>query len=361
MAPISKIILFLTAVVFFFGQLLRIDLKNFSFPLIDIFIFLLFLINIFDKFKTKNWQIKNKFFLYFLIFAWISFLINFLIHPIYSLTPIFYLFRLTFLFSFFIFPINPKILSDKFHKVFNLVIFANVIFGLIQYFFWPDFTYFDSLDWDPHLFRLVSTFFDPTFTGLIFLLFLIKIFLDQKIPFRKTLLFTTYLALALTYSRSSLIAFLVSFSFISLKTKKTKIFFIALIIFLLTIISLPRQAGEGTKLERTSSIKAKIENYKEGLNIFTKSPIIGHGYNNLSFVRNISNKNSHANFGFDSSLLTIITTTGIIGFILFILGIKNEFIQSNLTKKTFWIAILFHSLFANSLLYPWILIFFIFT
>lgn len=360
MASISKIILFLTAIVFFFGQLLRIDLKNISFPLIDICIFLLFLINIFDKFKTKNWQIKNKFFLYFLVFAWISFLINFLIHPVYSLTPIFYLFRLSFLLSFFIFPINPKFLSDKFHQFFDLIIFSNIIFGLIQYFLWPDFTYFDSLNWDPHLFRLVSTFFDPTFTGLIFLLFLIKTFLDQKIPFQKTLLFTTYLALALTYSRSSLIAFLISFSFISLKKKKPKIFFVTLIIFLLTIVLLPRQAGEGTKLERTSSIKAKIENYKEGFGVFVKSPIIGHGYNNLQFVRNVSIKNSHANSGFDSSLLTTLTTTGVIGFILFILGIKNEFIQSNLTKKTFWIAILFHSLFANSLLYPWILLFLVF-
>lgn len=357
MALIPKIILFLTAFVFFFGQLLRIDFKNISFPAIDICIFLLFLANIFDKFKTKNWQIKNKFFLYFIGFSWLSFLINFLIHPVYSLTPILYLFRLTFLLSFFIFPLNQKYLLKNFEKFFNLIIISNIIFGLIQYFIWPNFTYFDVLNWDPHLFRLVGTFFDPTFTGLIFLLFLIKIFLGKKNNLQKILLLISYLGLALTYSRSSIIAFFIAFSFIAFKLKKPKIFFVSLIIFLLTIVSLPRQAGEGTKLERTSSIKAKIENYQQGFNVFLKSPIIGHGYNNLAFVRNISNKKSHANFGFDSSLLTILATTGIIGFILFIFGLKTEFIKSDLTKQTMWVSILFHSLFANSLLYPWILLF----
>lgn len=361
MALISKIILFSTAFVFFFGQLFRLNFSDISFAIIDIFIFLLFSINIFDHFKTKNWKIKNKFFLYFLIFTWISFLINLFVSHIYSLKPILYLLRLTFLFSFFIIPLNKDFLSQKFHKFFDLIIISNIIFGLIQYFFWPDFTYFNSLNWDPHLFRLVGTFFDPTFTGLIFLLFLIKIFLSKKTHFQKFLIILSYLGLALTYSRSSLIAFLLAFSFIALKLKKPKIFFISLIIFLLTIISLPRQTGEGTKLERTSSIKAKIENYKEGIGVFLKSPIIGHGYNNLSFVRTNINENSHANSGFDSSLLTILTTTGIIGFFLFIIGLKNEFKQSNLTKQTMWISILFHSLFANSLLYPWILLFLILT
>lgn len=360
MAFISKIILFLTAFVFFFGQLFRINFQNISFPIIDIFIFILFLVNIFDHFKNKDWKIKNKYFLYFLIFAWISFLINLFISHIYSLKPVLYLLRLTFLFSFLVIPLNRYFLSQKFHKFFNLIIISNIIFGLIQYLLWPDFTYFDSLNWDPHLFRLVGTFFDPTFTGLIFLLFLIKIFLCKKTNFQKFLIILSYFGLALTYSRSSLIAFLLAFSFIALKLKKPKIFFISLIIFLLTIVSLPRQIGEGTKLERTSSIKAKIENYKEGIGVFLKSPIIGHGYNNISFIRTNKNPDSHANSGFDSSLLTILVTTGIIGFILFILGLKFEFSKSNLVKQTMWISILFHSLFANSLLYPWILLFLIF-
>jgi hypothetical protein len=115
--------------------------------------------------------------------------------------------------------------------------------------------------------------------------------------------------------------------------------------------------GEGTKLERSSSIMAKIENYKEGINVFTKSPLLGVGYDNLFYIRTSSNINSHSLSGFDSSLLTILTTTGIFGFIFFILGINKKFNQSNLTQQSLLIAVLFHSLFANSLLYPWILFF----
>jgi O-antigen ligase len=125
---------------------------------------------------------------------------------------------------------------------------------------------------------------------------------------------------------------------------------------LLTIVVLPRQPGEGTKLERTSSITAKIQNYQEAFATFKKSPIIGIGYNNISFIRDIKTTNSHANSGFDGSLATIFVSTGIIGGFIFLFGIKNLFTNASLLQKTMAITILFHSLFANSLLYPWILI-----
>jgi len=353
MAPISTIVFGLTIFSFFIGQILRFNFLNISFSLIDIAISLLFLLNTFQHFKNKDFKIKNKYFLYFLIFAWIFLVFNIFRYQIYSPKPFFYLFRLTCLLSFFIFPLNIK---SKIKFFFSLAIIANIIFGFIQYFIWPNFTYFDILNWDPHLFRLVSTFFDPTFTALIYLLFLIKIFIDKKFPFRIPFLIITYIAMVLTYSRSTYLAFLLAFTFLSFKFKNIKIFLISLLIISITIFIIPRQPGEGTKLERNSSIKAKIENYQEGWNLFTKSPIIGHGYNNLFFIRDNDNPNSHANSGFDGSIMTLLTTTGIIGTTLFLFGIKNLYQKSDLTKQTFLLAILFHSLFANSLLYPWILI-----
>jgi len=355
MALISTIILFITAIVFFFGQLLRLDINNISFPAIDICITLLFLTNIFTHFKNKTLKIKNKYFFYFLIFTWISFLVNLINYHTDILRSLLYLIRLNILISFFIFPITFS--TPKFKNFFYITIIANIIFGFIQYFFYPDFTAFKSLNWDPHLYRLISTFFDPTFTGLIYLLFLIIIFLKKNFPLRIPLLILSYTAIALTYSRSTYLSFLIAFTFIAKAQKKPKIFLISLILIISTICLMPRQAGEGTKLERTSSIKAKIENYKEGISVFIKSPIIGHGYNNLFSVRQINNPDSHANSGFDGSLLTILATTGIIGFILFTLGLKHYFISADFTQKTLLITILFHSLFANSLLYPWVLLF----
>lgn len=353
MAFISTIIFIFAVFSFFIGQIFRINLINISFPLIDISIVSLFLWNLYSHFKNKDLRINNKYFLYFLIFAWVSLVVNLFRYHINSLTPIFYLIRLTCLLSFFVFPLK---LETKFKNIFYISIIANIIFGLIQYFFWPDFTYFDALNWDPHLYRLVSTFFDPTFTGLIFLFFIIKTFLDKKIPYRIPILIVSYMAMVLTYSRSTYLAFLISFIYLAKQFKKINIFLISLLIMSLTIIILPRQPGEGTKLERTSSITAKIQNYKEALTTFKKSPIIGIGYNNISFVRDKKITNSHANSGFDGSLVTIFVSTGLIGGIMFLLGLKIIFVKSSLLQKTMILAMLLHSLFANSLLYPWILV-----
>lgn len=357
MAFITSIIYLSTIIAFFFGQLLRIEINNISFPVIDIFISLIFCLNIFKKIKNKDFKVKNKYLLYFLFFAWFSFFFNYFRYHFDLIKPILYLFRLTFLLSFLTFP--PTI-NKNLKKIFHLIIFSNIIFGLIQYLIWPNFTYFNSLNWDPHLYRLVSTFFDPTFTALIYLSLIIIAFLKNKFPLRKIVLIISYLAMVLTYSRSTYLSFLVAFIFIAYQKRNFKIFILSLILITSTILCLPRFEGEGTKLERTSSISSKIENYKEAFNLFLKAPIIGHGYNNLSYIRSINNQNSHANSGFDSSLMTILTTTGGIGLFLFILGFNKTFNQSNLTQKTILISIFFHSLFANSLLYPFILLLLIF-
>lgn len=359
----KSLILIGLIISFFLGQLYRINILDFSFPLIDVFILILAVFNIFIHFiKNKRFVASNKYLLFFLIFAWLSLLINFIYFNFPPLKPLFYLIRLSCLLSFFIFPLPNNFINKKIMYLFMISIFANIIFGIIQYFIWPDFTYFNSLNWDPHLYRLVSTFFDPTFTGLIYLMFLIKIYFTHDInpQIRFPLLFFTYLALALTYSRSTFLALVIAAFFVSLKTKKSKIFLLTTLLVVSTIILLPRPPGEGTKLERTSSITAKIVNYQEGWSVFTQSPIIGHGYNNLMYIRQSNNPLSHGIAAFDGSLMTILTTTGLIGLLLFIFGLAHLFHSTSFLKQTILIAVLVHSLFANSLLYPWTLIFLLF-
>lgn len=360
MASLSKIILFCIPIVFFFGQLLRIDTKLFSFPLIDIFIILLAAFNIIQKIIEKKLVIKNKYFLFFLAFTYTSFLTNLIIHPVFSLNSFFYLVRLSCLLSLIIFPINFQTTNFRFQQLFNLSIFANIIFGLIQYFIWPDFTFFNVMGWDPHLYRLVSTFFDPTFTALIYLFFIGYLFTSKlQNNFKIPLLAISYIAFVLTYSRSSFISFAVLFTFFAFKYKNIKIFIISFVLITSTLFFLPRQPGEGTKLERTSSIAAKIQNYKEAFSVFKQSPLIGVGYNNISSVRPNQNPQSHADAAFDSSLMNILVTTGIIGLLLFCFGLFNFFSKSSILVQGLIITTIFHSLFANSLLYPWILIYLI--
>lgn len=347
MALVTKITLYLCLLFFFFGQLFRLNFLNFSFPLFSLAILPLAFFNLLTQ-KNILKKLNHPVF-YFIIFSLFALIINWFKFS-FSFTSFFYWLRLISLLSFFLFPLK---IDNKIDRFFQLILWASLIFGFIQYLFWPDFTVFSSFNWDPHLYRLVGTFFDPTFTGLIFLLFLLKIYFYYSS--NKLLIFLPYLGLALTYSRSSLLAFFFVFTFISIIKKNIKIFLTTTLLIFLTIILLPRMPGEGTKLERSSSIKAKIENYKEGLKLFTTSPIIGVGYNNLPSIR--ADKNSHANSGFDGSLLTIAITTGLIGLFLF----SSIFISSLGSSSLYWqsllLAVFVHSLFANSLLYPWILLY----
>ena len=350
MALATKITLYLTIIFFFFGQLFRLQIFNISIPVFEIAFLLLAILNLFNQ-KITLKSLRSPV-VYFAIFSLLTLIINWFRYP-FSITSFLYWLRLVSMLSFFIFPLK---IDQKIDNFFQIILWSNIIFGFIQYFFWPDFTYFSTQNWDPHLYRLLSTFFDPTFTALIYLFFLLKIYFNH--PTNRLLLFIPYLGLALTYSRSSLIAFFIVFIYIAIKKYNLKIFLTTLLLVFLTILLLPRMPGEGTKLERTSSIKAKIINYREGAKLFFTSPIIGIGYNNLPSLR--SNSNSHANSGFDSSLLTIAITTGLIGLIFFIKIFASSINSNSLYWQSLLLAVFIHSLFANSLLYPWILFFLVF-
>lgn len=355
MALTTKITSYFLLLIFPFGQLLRSKIFNFSFPVIDIFIIILAIFNLIHQ---KPLKIHNRPLFFFLIYSFFSLILNHFLSSYPPIKPFFYYLRLAALLSFFVFGKSTIIFSKTFSRLLDLVIISNIVFGIIQYLFWPNLTYFDSLNWDPHLNRLVSSFLDPTFTGLLYLLFLIFLFLNYRLQITDYKLLIPYLALALTYSRSSLLAFIASFAYISIKKKQAKIFIGAIVITAITVFLLPRPPGEGTKLERTNSFYAKIENYRQGINLFLKSPLIGHGYNHLSYIQNIDS-NSHAASGLDSSLLTILVTHGIIGFSLFIGGLMIIFRNSNILSQSLFIAILTHSFFSNSLLYPWVLFLFL--
>jgi len=211
MALVTKITLYFALIFFFFGQLYRLNFLNFSFPLFSLFILSLAFFNLLTQ-KNIFKKLKHPA-VYFIIFSLLSLIINWFKYP-FSFSSLFYWIRLISLLSFFVFPLK---IDHKIDKFFQIIIWSTLIFGLIQYFFWPDFTAFSAFNWDPHLYRLVGTFFDPTFIGLILLLFIIKIYFNYS--FNKLLLFIPYLGLALTYSRSSLLALFIVFTFISIIKK----------------------------------------------------------------------------------------------------------------------------------------------
>ena len=322
----EQIILFAFLVLFPFGQIIRLGILH---P-IDI------VVGIGAAYVIIKCLPKPSVFKYFFNFLLIAAFTWVLGATFYGFL---YLIRLGayFYFSVFIFNLKNKKTLPSFLIALSLF---SALFGWIQYFWFPSFKSFMVWGWDEHLYRIAGTFLDPAFLALILVFGIILS--------RKTLI-TLFLALTLafTYSRAGYLAFTAAMLF----QKR----FLLIFAFLLLILFLPRPAGEGVMLERTASIINRFNNYKQTLNIFEKNSLFGVGYNNLCSAKN-SDFSSHSCFGSDSSLLFILATTGVIGFISFIYLVFG--ISRYLTSYIFYptsIALLVHSLFSNSLFYPWVL------
>ena len=340
----EQIILFAFLILFPFGQIIKIGQIN---P-IDIAVLLGAIVAILKRYK------KPRYFNSFLSVALFSYLLSiFIIKNSQVAVGFLYFARLT---SYLYFYLFLRSFKDK-KLLFNsllLTSFFSALFGWFQYFIYPDLTSLKYFGWDDHLYRLVGTFLDPGFTCLIIVFGALLSYAKKKY-----LLFSFFvITLAFTYSRAGYLAFVFSLFIASLIFKKLKIFLISISCFVAIVFLLPTPAGEGVNLARTYSITFRIENYQETFQIFKKFPVFGVGFNNLCIYK--GSGNSHSCSGSDSSLLLILATTGIVGFIVFISSILK--IIFNLKKgfysNTFLVilaAVFIHSFFANSLFYPWVM------
>jgi hypothetical protein len=239
-------------------------------------------------------------------------------------------------------------LIDK-NFVLNGLIFTGLAFsiiGIMQYIVFPDMRIMKYLGWDDHYYRIVSTFFDPNFSGIIYAC--TSLILLRKYKF---LFVISFIALLFTYSRTAYLSFFFGLSIYLIQIKKIKYIFISLIIILLILKNLPTSSGgEGVKLGRVSSVNNRIDSIKTGLNVFIQNPIIGIGFNTYRFLPG-KNLESHSSGGVENSYVLILLTTGILGFLAFINILKKIPIQPEI------VTILVSALFINSLFYPWIMIY----
>jgi len=246
---------------------------------------------------------------------------------------------------------------------------AVAVFGLVQYFLWPDISALTTLGWDPHYYRLAGTFLDPNFTGIILVLTIILLIANFKQHLTCYLLLViSYLSLALTYSRASWLALLGGVgSWFWLKKGKGGIKSIIFIIFIIiiTAIILPRgRGGEGVKLERIASLQSRAGSWQQALIIAKDHPLFGVGFNTYRYAQKrygFLEENwqiSHAGAGADSSFLFVLATSGILG-VLGFLGVLGKILEISYKKSLLvfasLIAVITHSFFNNTLFYPWVM------
>lgn len=245
---------------------------------------------------------------------------------------------------------------------------ATALFGLLQYFFYPSLRNLYYLGWDPHDFRIFGTFLDPGFLGLIFVLSLIMLYLkiiEKRSKFYLISALIVFIALALTYSRSSYLALGISLVYLTYIYKKWSLFIGLIFIGAVAFFLLPRNLPSvGVNLGRTTSIEGRIGSWSESVNLISKSPIFGLGFDTLRYTGNQLPSQyfqgnpitSHSATGVENSLLFVLTTTGIVGFFSYLYLLYMIFKLGNVLVKVSLISILVHSFFNNSLFYPWVMI-----
>src|SRR3989344_5110352 len=291
------------------------------------------------------------------------------------------LFLIRFLLYFSVMIITLNVVKrKKMEKWVNIFLSAGTILiflGFLQLLFIPNLIFLASYGWDPHQARIVSTFLDPNFMGIVFV-FLASFSLAKylyKREFTQILLFlSSATAILLTFSRSSYLAFLVALLIIGV-LKSFKVTSFTILIFLLSFLIIP-QARERVvgAITFDETAEARVESWQRALTVFGDHFLIGVGFNayrysqaSYGFFENDQDLGGHSGAGSDSSLLLVAATTGVLGlgaFIWILLSIWQ--IVSKSAKKNFFAlgalasfaALLVHSQFVNSLFFPQIMILF---
>ena len=374
-----------------FGQFLRVEIGSGGVLFSDVFLPLLAIMWGFQKLLEGGfvniWKKLQKFPLFWESFFLISLFSGSLFLSGADLTfrefseSGFYLFRYFFLllFAFIVFDeLSSGKNSQKKQKIFLYIIFTSgvvlAILGFLQLKIYPDFKEMAKIGWDPHIGRLLSTWFDPNFLGGLFSFLLVllagifSIFLPhiQKDiknreytmrPYTSSILFSVIsgillLALLFTFSRSALLTFVIPVFFLGIFYFRKILLIAGLgILFILPFSDRAMQRiGDG--IESAVSVteshplflpdptaRLRVENFEEGLNLVNKNPenfIRGIGFNTIRLHRT---ENIHSSGGFDSSLLNVFVTTGIFGLIVFLLfhfalitKISRK-LQKNLSQK----------------------------
>lgn len=378
-----KKLLFLALLFFPLGELGRFSITStVALTLNDIIVSCVVILWFIEKLRQKD---KALPYLKQIIFFWIVAFGALILSPL-NMTRQEFLISFLYLLRFIIYSSVYFVVIGFDYKVKQIVakimVFSGSVFlflGFAQYFIFPDLRPWFSKGWDQHLYRLFGTFLDPNFTGAFFVLFFIfvlgqfnqkKQLLQQKWIIVLGLL--TAVAIFLTYSRSAILAFFVTmltYLIICKKLRWIMLIFIVFVLGLLVLSETPR--SEGTNLLRTASVQARSTSINQALIIFKGHPVLGVGFDAYRYAQkaygyNITSKFGtpvHSGAGTDNSFLFVLATTGITGFVSYLL-VLGYFLKETYRKRErqfaligflSLIALMVDSLFVNSLFYPFLM------
>lgn len=205
---------------------------------------------------------------------------------------------------------------------------ALTILGFVQLKLFPDFSFMVPNGWDPHIGRMLSTWFDPNFLGgfLSFIAVIAGGIALYSTGRRRIVLWALAAFLSagivLTYSRSGYLAFIVGVGVLTF-LKSRRLFLLMVVLAGFIVMSVPRVHDRivgALQVDETAS--ARIVSWQNAFGVYRDHPISGIGYNTYRYVSVDygfqKDAADHSAGGSDSSLLTILVTTGPVGLLVFL-------------------------------------------
>ncbi|QQR84053.1 O-antigen ligase family protein [Candidatus Peregrinibacteria bacterium] len=296
------------------------------------------------------------------------------------------------------YPQKPLRLTLVVMMVLSALVIA--LFGFLQLRFFPSFLELGlHLEgWDPHIGRLLSTWFDPNFVGGLFA-FVSPMAIAVGIYYHRERKWMHFLiaglvsillmsALYYTFSRSSYLALVVALGVLSFLKSRTLL--VAGFILVLIAFSVSGRVQERVLSGVDSAIaifssesqkpvdptaQLRLDSWSHGMEIALDYPLIGAGYGRYPFEmqsRGYGNLTDHAIGGSDSSLLTIWANAGVfsllaylaVGFVAATLSIRRIFLHPKTLRSYLdagvvagFAGMMLHSQFVNSLLFALIMVY----
>lgn len=239
------------------------------------------------------------------------------------------------------------------------------VIGIFQFVIFPDLESLSIEGYDPHKFRIFSTFLDPNFLGALlsfgFVLYLYELTCKKYTNIRDYIkenrinlvwLMLLGITIIFTFSRSAYLMLVLSIPII-LVVKNIKLLLIFVIFSVILYLLFPafNERINGA-INIDASAVQRFSSWDKGLIIFQDNPILGVGFNN---IRNYSQKENlvhlssvdggNSGAGIDSSLIFILATTGLLGFIsftIFLSKILYDFFSSAMYNLKFFCSLQFY-------------------
>lgn len=272
--------------------------------------------------------------------------------------------------------------KEKFFKRFFLISGVVIFLGFIQFIFVPDISFWSTEGgWDPHVGRLLGTWLDPNYLAG-FLGFLLPVIVGVWYKKRNFWLFLlgimALVALFLTFSRSGYVAAVIGLGmFFLLRDWKVLLLAVLLVAFGLAMSDRAQQRVEelsGTvasivfqdtaEIDPTATLR--IQNWIKSFDLWKEYPVVGVGYNTYRWraaEEGVVDESFFSAGGADGTHLTVLVTTGIIGFMAYIWFLWTLFWnpirrwwrtkdERQLGFAMGFMSLFIHSFFVNSLFFP---------